>query len=208
MKTADIKTILEKFSFGPLDNYGMVISSDSIPRIARKIKQLEKLDAAQRSENDRLTDDEIETQSKIAFPFEKVTSTNTYSDAYNFPKRHGFCIGAKWARDRQSSATDKAEPIQGESAEKWFDNNSDCYADTGRFENDGSYTEGEVIPAITKETFLKFTQYSPDKLIIEKMGQLIEHLKAYDTLWEADEFKTWLYKKRKLERELQQLKQI
>ena len=54
MKTADIKTILEKFSFGPLDNYGMVISADSIPRIARKIKQLEKLDAAQRSENDRL----------------------------------------------------------------------------------------------------------------------------------------------------------
>lgn len=42
------------------------------------------------------------------------------------------------------------------SAEEWFDNHSDCYADTGRFENDGSYSEGEVIQAMTKEVFLKY----------------------------------------------------
>jgi len=39
--------------------------------------------------------------------------------------------------------------------EQLFDNNSDCYADTGRFENDGSYTEGEVISAMTKSKFLE-----------------------------------------------------
>lgn len=31
---------------------------------------------------------------------------------------------------------------------------SDCYADTGRFENDGSYTEGEVIQAMTEDRFI------------------------------------------------------
>jgi hypothetical protein len=36
-----------------------------------------------------------------------------------------------------------------------FKNLSDCYADTGRFENDGSYTEGEVIQAMTEDRFIK-----------------------------------------------------
>lgn len=40
-------------------------------------------------------------------------------------------------------------------AEEFFDKHSDCYADTWKFENDGSYTEGEVIMAITKESFIK-----------------------------------------------------
>ena len=35
-----------------------------------------------------------------------------------------------------------------------FNGNSDCYANTGRFENDGSYHEGEVIPAMTEEIFV------------------------------------------------------
>ena len=36
-----------------------------------------------------------------------------------------------------------------------FQNMSNCYADTGRFENDGSYTEGEVIQAITEDRFIE-----------------------------------------------------
>ena len=36
-----------------------------------------------------------------------------------------------------------------------FENFSDCYADTGRFENDGSYTEAEVILAMTKDAYIK-----------------------------------------------------
>ena len=42
MKTSDIRKVLEKASFGPLNDYGMVISVDSIPYIIRKIKQFEK----------------------------------------------------------------------------------------------------------------------------------------------------------------------
>jgi len=40
-------------------------------------------------------------------------------------------------------------------AEELFDCKTDCYACTGRFENDDSYTEGEVIQAITKHKFLE-----------------------------------------------------
>lgn len=36
-----------------------------------------------------------------------------------------------------------------------FKNLSDCYADTGRFENDGSYTEGDVIQAMTEDRFIE-----------------------------------------------------
>ena len=36
-----------------------------------------------------------------------------------------------------------------------FRANSDCYADTGRFENDGSYTEGDVVLAITEDRFIE-----------------------------------------------------
>lgn len=36
-----------------------------------------------------------------------------------------------------------------------FKNLSDCYADTGKFENDGSYTEGEVIQAMTEDRFIE-----------------------------------------------------
>lgn len=36
-----------------------------------------------------------------------------------------------------------------------FKNLSDCYADTRSFENDGSYTEGEVIQAMTEDRFIE-----------------------------------------------------
>ncbi len=45
-----------------------------------------------------------------------------------------------------------------------FENFSDCYADTGVFENDGGYTEGEVILAMTKDAFIKALA-EVDKLI-------------------------------------------
>lgn len=38
--------------------------------------------------------------------------------------------------------------------EQLFRTNSNCYADTGRFENDGSYTEGDVIQAMTEDVFM------------------------------------------------------
>lgn len=36
-----------------------------------------------------------------------------------------------------------------------FKNRSDCYADTGTFENDGSYREGDVIQAMTEDRFIE-----------------------------------------------------
>jgi hypothetical protein len=36
-----------------------------------------------------------------------------------------------------------------------FENNSNCYADAGQFENDGIYAEGEVIMAMDCERFVK-----------------------------------------------------
>ena len=36
-----------------------------------------------------------------------------------------------------------------------FKNLSDCYADTGSYEKDGSYTEGEVIQAMTENRFIE-----------------------------------------------------
>ena len=49
-----------------------------------------------------------------------------------------------------------------------FQNLSDCYADTGKFENDGSYTEGDVIQAMTEDRFIevlnKIINYSEDDM--------------------------------------------
>lgn len=36
-----------------------------------------------------------------------------------------------------------------------FQNNSDCYADTGVVEKDGSYTEGNVVQAMTEDKFIE-----------------------------------------------------
>lgn len=54
--------------------------------------------------------------------------------------------------------------ISEDKLKQMFENFSDCYADTGRFENDGSYTEGEVILAMTKDAFIKALA-EVDKLI-------------------------------------------
>ncbi len=39
-----------------------------------------------------------------------------------------------------------------------FRNQSNCYADTGRFESDGSYTEGDVIQAMTEDAVVALVQ--------------------------------------------------
>ena len=36
-----------------------------------------------------------------------------------------------------------------------FRNQSDCYADTGMFDNDGGYNEGDVIQAMTEDRFVE-----------------------------------------------------
>jgi hypothetical protein len=36
-----------------------------------------------------------------------------------------------------------------------FRNMSDCYADTGRFSNDGGYSEGDVVQALTEDRFIE-----------------------------------------------------
>jgi len=58
-----------------------------------------------------------------------------------------------------------------------FKNLSDCYADTGRFENDGSYTEGEVIQAMTEDRFIEVLKQA--KLLpIPDVVQQSEQFKA------------------------------
>ena len=42
-----------------------------------------------------------------------------------------------------------------EEKKQLFTSFTDCYADTSIHENDGSYTEGEVIMAITEDSFYK-----------------------------------------------------
>jgi len=88
MKTADLRKILEKASFGPLNDFGMVISVDSIPYIIRKIKQLEK-ESAQQSTKE-ITDEEIEKASEAYH----VIHGGYHPD---------FGKGAKWLRDKQKA---------------------------------------------------------------------------------------------------------
>jgi hypothetical protein len=57
-----------------------------------------------------------------------------------------------------------------------FKNRSDCYADTGWFENDGSYTEGEVIQAMTEDRFieaLKEAKLLPIPAVVGRSEQLL-----------------------------------
>jgi hypothetical protein len=69
-----------------------------------------------------------------------------------------------------------------------FKNLSDCYANTGRFENDGSYTEGEVVQAMTEDRF------------IEALNQA---LRIHDVVWRSkqllEEQSNWLMANTSLE---------
>ena len=49
----------------------------------------------------------------------------------------------------------KQETLEEAKLRQLFKNRSNCYADTGRFENDGSYFEGEVIQAMDEDCFIK-----------------------------------------------------
>jgi len=48
----------------------------------------------------------------------------------------------------------KQETLEEDALRQLFKNKSNCYADTGRFENDGSYSEGEVIQAMDEDCFI------------------------------------------------------
>jgi len=49
---------------------------------------------------------------------------------------------------------EKKETLEEAALRQLFKNKSNCYADTGRFENDGSYSEGEVIQAMGEDCFI------------------------------------------------------
>lgn len=49
----------------------------------------------------------------------------------------------------------KKETLEEAELRQLFKNRSNCYADSGRFENDGSYSEGEVIQAMDEDCFIK-----------------------------------------------------
>lgn len=66
-----------------------------------------------------------------------------------------------------------------------FKNQSDCYADTGRFENDGSYTDGEVIQAITEDKFIEILSLINSLPVLNswvkyEIGNIDTYPKEYD----------------------------
>jgi len=55
-----------------------------------------------------------------------------------------------------------------EELKQLFRNSSDWYTNTGRFENDGSYTEGELIQAMTENKFIEVIKEIKENLINSK----------------------------------------
>lgn len=74
-----------------------------------------------------------------------------------------------------------------------FYNNSDCYADTGRFENDGSYTDGEVISAMTYETFCKVVTQLLSNLSSNEISLLekVTRLEVIEVKGEGRSYVNW-----------------
>lgn len=75
-----------------------------------------------------------------------------------------------------------------------FKSRSDCYADTGRFENDGSYTEGEVIQAMTEDTFietLKEAKLLPTLTVTKALPEYTEVLYHAKTLTDEQFREYW-----------------
>ena len=71
------------------------------------------------------------------------------------------------ALEAKRDNTSQVEAKEVKSAEKWFYNNFDCYADSDR----------DVIPAMTKETFLKYANQFKD-MKPELSRKLDEELRA------------------------------
>ena len=61
-----------------------------------------------------------------------------------------------------------------------FKNLSDCYADTGRFENDGSYQEGEVIQAMTEDRFIETLKQAKLLIIPVVSNSYMDKIKSWD----------------------------
>jgi hypothetical protein len=81
----------------------------------------------------------------------------------------------------------KQEPLEEVKLRQIFKNLSDCYADTGSFENDSSYREGEVIQAMTEDTFIKiineWQQEQQDNFIIGFL-EFIEGTYSYSNIFD------------------------
>ena len=74
-----------------------------------------------------------------------------------------------------------------------FKNNSDCYADTGRFEDDGSFTLGKVVQAMTEDVFVGLMEEYAKQQAIEFcafVGKNFERI-VYDKLDDEQIYEQW-----------------
>jgi hypothetical protein len=63
-----------------------------------------------------------------------------------------------------------------------FKNKSNCYADTGRFENDGSYSEGKVIQAMTEDCFINtIKEWQLERMYSEEEVEQLIHRAVHDS---------------------------
>ena len=68
----------------------------------------------------------------------------------------------------------KQETLEEAKLRQLFKNRSNCYADTGRFENDGSYSEGEVIQAMDEDCFIKvIKEWQAERMYSEEEVEMI-----------------------------------
>ena len=63
-----------------------------------------------------------------------------------------------------------------------FRNNSDCYADTGRWQTDGSYVEGDVIQAMTEDGVVSL--FNDLKKQIDELEKRLKECEPIDELAE------------------------
>ncbi len=84
----------------------------------------------------------------------------------------------------------KQETLEEVALRQLFKNRSNCYADTGRFENDGSYSEGEVIQAMDEDCFINtIKEWQQERSYSEEEVELIKNRAlAYGA---TDSFKQW-----------------
>lgn len=92
--------------------------------------------------------------------------------------------------DNECYAKPKRETLEEVALRQLFKNRSNCYADTGRFENDGSYSEGEVIQAMDEDCFINtIKEWQQERSYSEEEVELIKNRAlAYGA---TDSFKQW-----------------
>jgi hypothetical protein len=63
-----------------------------------------------------------------------------------------------------------------------FKTETDCYADTGSYMNDGSYVEGDVIQAMTEDVFIKVLSKILESEIKKIKDECKESLPSYSSI--------------------------